>query len=73
MKSNDKLALTKEQLAENPAVDPEIVEEALKMRLELERLGVWERSGNRVVCPPENRPATNPFGSTRRQFVTQTQ
>ena len=71
MKTNDKLVLTKEQLAENPAVDPKIVKEALKMRLELERLGVWEHSGNRVECPPENRPAMNPIGNTRRQFITQ--
>ncbi len=73
MKTDDKLVLTKEQLVENPAVDPKIVKEALKMRLELERLGVWENSGNRVGCPPENRPPMNPIGNSRRQLITQIQ
>ncbi len=73
MNSSDKLVLKKEQLAENPAVDPKIVKEALKMRLELERLGVWENCGNRVESTPENKPDLNPIENSRRQFITQIQ
>ncbi len=71
MKTNDKLVLTKEQLVENPAVNPGIVKEALKMRLELERLGVWDNSGTRVVSPSEIRPAKNPIGNIRRRSISQ--
>ena len=51
MPRKDRLMLTKEQIAKNPAVDPKIVEEALQMRRELEELGVWEDSGSRVIIP----------------------
>ena len=71
MKPQDKIVLTKEQLAENPAVDPKIVKDALKMRQELERLGVWENCGRMVRSPSDIRPALNPFRNARRRFITQ--
>ena len=73
MKTHDKIVLTKEQLAENPAVDPKIVRDALKMRHELERLGVWENSRNRVGSPSDISPALNPTGNERRKVITQIQ
>ena len=73
MPTDERLILTNEQLKGNPAVDPKIVEEALKMRRELEKLGVWEYSGSRVRNPFETRPGLNPSGAVENRFITQIQ
>ena len=71
MKKDEKLVLTKERLAENPAVDPKIVSDALKMRQQLERLGVWEHRGRMVKSPAEIRPALDPTGNGIRKLTIQ--
>ena len=45
-----------DQVAKNPSVDPKIVKEALRMRKELENMGVWEESTSRVRNPFEINP-----------------
>ncbi len=70
MPRKDRSILTEEQLAKNPAVDPKIVEEALQMRRELEKLGVWEDSGSRATNSFETKPALKPH---RSRLITQNQ
>lgn len=70
MPRKDRLMLTKEQIAKNPAVDPKIVEEALQMRRELEELGVWEDSGSRVSNPFETKPTSKPLEESRSRLIT---
>ena len=71
MSRKDRLMLTEEQIAKNPAVDPKIVKEALQMRRELEKLGVWEDSGSRVSNPFETKPALKPREERRSRLITQ--
>lgn len=71
MPRKDRLMLTEEQIAKNPAVDPKIVEEALQMRQELEKLGVWEDSGSRVSDSFETKPTLKPRGKSRSRLITQ--
>ena len=65
--------LTDEQIAKNPAINPKIVKEALQMRRELEKLGVWDDSGSRVRNPFEIKPALKPGGESRSRLITQNQ
>lgn len=71
MPRKDRLMLTKEKITKNPAVNPKIVKEALRMRRELEKLGVWEESGSRVSNPFETRPALKSRGDSRSRLITQ--
>ena len=71
MPKKDRLMLTKEQIAKNPAVDPKIVEEALQMRRKLEELGVWEDSGSRVSNPFETKPTSKRREESRSRLITQ--
>ncbi len=71
MLKEHQLMLTEEQIAKNPAIDPKIVKEALQMRRELEKLGVWEDSGSRVRNPFEIKPALNPRGQSGNRLITQ--
>ena len=50
---------------------PKIVEEALQMRRELEKLGVWEDSGSRVSNPFETKPTLKPREESRSRLITQ--
>ena len=45
MTDEDKSLFTEEQMSSNPAVDPKLVAEAMQLRREMERLGVWEEIG----------------------------
>ena len=71
MPLNDSIDPTKERLEENPAVDSDIVRQALKMREELERLGLWEDSGSRVRNPFETQPEMYSDGFSKNRFITQ--
>ncbi len=73
MLKEHQLKLTEEQIAKNPAVDPKIVNEALQMRRELEKLGVWEDSGSRVRNPFETKPTLKPRRENRSRLITQNQ
>lgn len=65
--------LTDNQIAKNPAVDPKVVKEALQMRRELEKLGVWEDRGSRVRNPFEPKPALKQRGEGKSRLITQNQ
>lgn len=61
MQSDNRSPLTEDRLAENPAVDSQVVKEAERARKELESLGVWEESRSRVRNPFEVKPDLRPY------------
>lgn len=58
MTANDGLVLAPDAISRNPGIDSEVVREALRMRQELESMGVWVDKGSRVVSPFAVRPDT---------------
>ncbi len=70
VKSNQS-PFTEDQLAKNPSVDPKVVNEAYRIRKELEDLGVWEESGIRVRNPFEIKPDPIPHGQKMEQIISQ--
>ena len=73
MQSVSRFLLTEEQIAKNPAIDPKVVREAERARIELETLGVWEESGSRVRNPLEIKPDLRPHGQKMAQLMTQSE
>ncbi|WP_446831771.1 hypothetical protein [Candidatus Foliamicus sp.] len=63
--------LTEEQFAKNPAVNRKVVEQALEMRSELERLGVWQDSGSRVTNPFATKPTVKPIAANGSRRIIQ--
>ena len=58
MSANDGLVLAPDAISRNAGINAEVVREALRMRQELERMGVWVDKGSRVVSPFAVRPDT---------------
>ena len=73
MESDNRLRLTEDRIANNPAVDPKVVKEAERARQELETLGDWEESGSRVRNPIEIRPNLRPHGQRISQLISQSE
>ena len=48
--ANHGLVLTRDEIARNPGIDADVVREALRMRKELESMGVWVEQG-RIARP----------------------
>lgn len=67
MSKNDGLVLTQEEISRNPGVDPDVVREALRMRKQLESMGVWVDKGSRIASPvavhPDRTPEKQPISS----------
>lgn len=72
MSRNDDLVLAQEDISRNPGVDGDVVREALRMREELESMGVWVDTGSRIASPaairPDRTPAKQPISSGLAQM-----
>lgn len=71
MANDSQLLFTEEQLAKNPAVDLQTVNEAERARKQLESLGVWKESGSRVRNPYEIKPDMRAHGQKINQLMAQ--
>ena len=71
MSIKDELILTEEQIAKNPAINPGIVKEAIQMRRELEKLGVWEDNGSRVSNTTVTKPISKAYRESKSLLITQ--
>ena len=71
MESSNLLLLTKNQIANNPAVDLEVVNEAERARKELETLGIWKENGSQVRNPFGIKPDLKPHNQKIAQLIAQ--
>lgn len=73
MTSTNTVRFTKGQIANNPAIEIDKVNEAERARKELENLGVWEKGGRRVKNPLEIKPDPKVRGQKVAKLISQSQ
>lgn len=71
MAKEDPIGLTADQLAKNPAIDINVVNDARRVREQLEELGMWEEGGSRVRSPFDIRPGSRLHGQRLQRLTSQ--
>ena len=71
MEEKNQVPFSEERIAKNPAVNLKLVNEAHRVRKELEKLGVWEDHGSRVRSPFEPNPTLQPHEQRIEQLISQ--
>lgn len=71
MASTDQSHLSEEQLAENPAIDLDVIAEVNRLRETLERLGLKMDHGSQVRNPYYRGPYSQPPTQRTRPLISQ--
>lgn len=73
METKEGIRFTEEQIANNPAINPQVVIEAERARRILEDLGFWTEEGTKVNNPFDIKTDPKLHGQKRPQLINQSQ